>query len=204
MTQKNNLAVVLCSCAAALDACAGGEIHAAENPETQRQLHDLQQQNHALQEQLRRQQALIESLSRKVTEIQEAQAERTRELEHLQSEINDSTPAAQTSTAFRFGKENLSGEGGVAFFNSGSEGMFPNAEFRVDEAKLFVEAPIWDEVYFFGELNLMTREAADLTLQLGELYLDVENVSKLWNRDRMLNLRLGRMYIPFGEEYLAR
>jgi len=43
-----------------------------------------------------------------------------------------------------------------------------------------------------------------LSLQLGEIYLDVENLSKLWNCERMLNLRLGRMYIPFGEEYLSR
>src|SRR5207249_4163581 len=60
------------------------------------------------------------------------------------------------------------------------------------------------DVYFFGELNLMTRETSDLELKLGELYLDFENVSKLWNRERMLNVRAGRMYIPFGEEYLVR
>src|SRR2546422_109393 len=105
---------------------------------------------------------------------------------------------------FSFGQINISGEGGAAFFNSGSHGQFPNAEFRVDEAKLFVEAPIWKEVYFFSELNLATRESSDLEVLLGELYLDFENVSRLWNQDRMLNLRVGRMDIPFGEEYLTR
>ena len=92
----------------------------------------------------------------------------------------------------------------MAFFNTGREGLFPNAEFRVDEAKLFVEAPIWGDVYFFTELNLMTREAQDLSLQLGELYLDFENVSRLWHRDGMLSVRAGRMDIPFGEEYIYR
>src|SRR5204862_1142451 len=65
-------------------------------------------------------------------------------------------------------------------------------------------APIWENVYFFTELNLMTREANDLSLQLGELYVDFENISRLWDRDRMLNLRVGRMDTPFGEEYQTR
>jgi hypothetical protein len=79
-----------------------------------------------------------------------------------------------------------------------------DAEFRIDEAKLFVEAPIWGDVYFYSELNLATREESNVALHLGELYLDFENVSQLWNCDRMLNLRIGRLDIPFGEEYLTR
>ena len=55
-----------------------------------------------------------------------------------------------------------------------------------------------------SETTAGSPESPDLDLRLGELYLDVENVSQLWNRDRMVNLRLGRMYIPFGEEYLSR
>src|SRR5262249_36025160 len=61
-----------------------------------------------------------------------------------------------------------------------------------------------DEVYFFNEINLFTREEATLDLRVGELYLDAENLSRLWNRDRQLNLRVGRFDIPFGEEYLSR
>jgi hypothetical protein len=102
------------------------------------------------------------------------------------------------------GKVHLSGEGGVGFFHSQPDGQFPHNEFRVDEAKFFVEAPIWGEVYFFSELNLFTREEGSLELRAGELYVDVENVSRLWHRDNQLNLRLGRVDIPFGEEYLTR
>jgi hypothetical protein len=147
---------------------------------------------------------LIESLNRKVNNIEEANAQRSRELAHAQNEIKEAPPESRSSGAFGLGKLNISGEGGVAFFHSGSEGAFPNSEFRVDEAKLFVEAPIWENVYFFTELNLMTREANDLSLQLGELYLDFENISRLWDRDRMVNLRVGRMDTPFGEEYQTR
>jgi hypothetical protein len=74
----------------------------------------------------------------------------------------------------------------------------------VDEARLFVEAPIWKEVYFYTELNIATPENTDLNLRAGELYLDFENVSQLWGRDRQLNIRAGRFYIPFGEEYQSR
>lgn len=66
------------------------------------------------------------------------------------------------------------------------------------------EAPVWGDVYFYSELNLATREAGDLDLRVGELYLDFEDVSKLWGRDRQLNARAGRFDIPFGEEYLTR
>jgi hypothetical protein len=125
-------------------------------------------------------------------------------LADLKAEVKDAAPEAKKSGGFNVGKLNISGEGGVGFFHSQTEGSFPNAEFRVDEAKLFLEAPVWDDVYFFAELNLATRESGDLNLRVGELYLDFENVSKLWGRDRQLNVRVGRMDIPFGEEYLTR
>jgi hypothetical protein len=147
---------------------------------------------------------LIESLSRKVNQIEQADSQRSRELDHLESEFKDGNTNTKEAGNFSFGRVSLSGEGGVGFFNTGSQGAFPNAEFRVDEARLFVEAPVMENVYFFSEINLMTREANDLSVQLGETYLDFENVSQLWNRDRMLNIRFGRMYIPFGEEYQSR
>ena len=80
----------------------------------------------------------------------------------------------------------------------------PNSTFRIDEARLFVEAPVWDDIYFYTELDLATRESTSLMLNVGELYLDFENVSKLWDRERLLNFRAGRFYIPFGEEYTRR
>jgi hypothetical protein len=74
----------------------------------------------------------------------------------------------------------------------------------VDEARLFLDAPVTDDVYFFSDIDLSTRETTSLSAQLGELYLDFENVSQLWHKDGQLNLRAGRINIPFGEEYLNR
>src|SRR5262249_49043636 len=77
-------------------------------------------------------------------------------------------------------------------------------EFRVDEAKLFVEAPLGHEIYFFTEVNLITRESYDDNIKLGELYVEFEDLLRFWNHPDRLNVRAGRMDIPFGEEYLTR
>jgi len=198
-----NSTVVLCACAVTVFTLAGGSLRADDTAVT-KELRQVKEQNQALQEQLRQQQSLIEALSRKVNQIEQADTQRSREVEHLESEVKDGGANTKEASNFSLGKVSLSAEGGVAFFNTGSQGAFPNSEFRVDEARLFVEAPILENVYFFAELNLMTREAEDLSLQLGEAYVEFENVSQLWNRDHMLNIRLGRMYNPFGEEYLSR
>lgn len=98
----------------------------------------------------------------------------------------------------------LGGTVGLGWFRTGAAGAFPNGEFRVDEAKLFVEAPIWPRVYFFGGLDVVTREANDEYFHVGELYADLEDVSGLWGQKQVLNLRVGRFYLPFGEEYQNR
>lgn len=160
----------------------------------------LQKRNAALEEIVRKQATVIEGLNQRVTALEKSDAERAQ----TSRPAEDAAPAAKSGSGFSFGKINISGEGAVALFDSGAKGMFPNAEFRVDEAKLFVEAPVWEDVYFFTELNLTRREDTDLNLRVGEFYLDFENVSKLWDRDRLLNLRIGRLDIPFGEEYSTR
>jgi hypothetical protein len=161
------------------------------------QLELLRQQNAALQETVRKQEGVIKNLNRRVSEI-----------ENVANQSSDSNRLSSSSKPDRagvnFGRLNISGSGAVALFESERNGAFPNSEFRVDEAKLFVEAPIWDDVYFFSELNLAARTSDDLELTLGELYLDFENVSKVWDAERQLNIRVGRMDVPFGEEYLYR
>src|SRR5204863_6390770 len=69
---------------------------------------------------------------------------------------------------------------------------------------LFIEAPIWTDIYVVGEVNILTREEQDTYFRIGELFLDFENLARWFNRDRWLNLRVGRLDVPFGEEYLTR
>ena len=163
---------------------------------TQQELQDLRQANSALQAQLREQRGIIEQLSRQMAQVQQTQAA-------LDLRAGNNAPPASAS-GIDLGRIHFSGEAGVGFFHSGSEGITPNSEFRLDEAKLFLEAPVWGTVYAFGELDLASREGTRLSLNVGEFYLDVEDVSQLWGRERQLNFRAGRLDIPFGEEYLHR
>jgi hypothetical protein len=177
-------------------ACGG------DSRELRDEVRELREQNIALQTQLARQQAMIDALSRKVGDLQEVQSKTSSNGRPTDPSPEDALAAP--STANGFGRLHLSGEGGVGFFKTGSEGAFPNSEFRLDEARLFLEAPVYGNVFFYGELDLATREEPDVEARLGEIYVDFENVSQLWNADHQLNVRAGRMYIPFGEEYQTR
>jgi hypothetical protein len=176
-------------------------IFAADTNDVPAQLRQLQEQNRALQEQLREQGTLVKRLNERLNALEQS---------------HDSAPASPSANSSRamqpglltrgLSSENvvLSGEGGLAFFHQGSQGQFRNAEFRVDEAKVFLDAKIWDDVYLFAEGNIFFREQYEDHPELGELYVDFENVSRFWGQDRLLNVRLGRIDIPFGEEYLSR
>jgi hypothetical protein len=161
----------------------------------EQEVRELRTENSILKKQMQQQGGLLDSLAQKVNQLEAADSSR-----EIAAGENPPPPAS----GLNFGKVNLSGEGGVAFFNTGSEGFASHSEFRVDEARLFVEAPLWKEVYFYSDIDLATRENTDLRLYLGELYLDFEDVSQLWGRDNQLNVRAGRMNIPFGEEYQTR
>jgi hypothetical protein len=130
----------------------------------------------------------------------------TKKVDVLESTVRESTGenAAPNPSGFNLGKINLSAEGAVGLFDTGNQGFAPNPEFRVDEARLFIDAPVWKNVYFSSDIDLATRENTDATINLGELYLDFEDVSQLWGKDGQLNVRAGRMFIPFGEEYMYR
>lgn len=191
---------VFCSCCCILDVRRANADGASD---TSHQLEELRLQNQALQEQLRHQQELIDALTSKVGALERGQNSSSAEADP-NAHAAPSGDSSSSGGGFSLGQVRISGEGGVGFFHTGSEGMFPNNEFRVDEARLFVEAPVWGKTYFYGELNFATREEPDVEARLGELYLEFENVSELWDREKMLSVRVGRMYTPFGEEYETR
>lgn len=169
------------------------------------QLRALQRQNEAFLEQLRRQQEIIAALTNQVNQLQAEATLRDRAVDLPKPPLEAAEPPPRMPGWLPLGPVHLSGEGGVGFFHSARHGNSPNGEFRVDEARLFLEAPLGKDAFFYGELNLATREYNyGLDLFLGELYVDLENLSRFWNREGMLSLRLGRFNIPFGEDYLTR
>lgn len=166
---------------------------------------DLADQNRRLQEQVKEQQRLIDALAAKLADVQKTGERHERQLQELREGAAGPAAAPVAPTFQRDREVRLTAEAGLAFFSTGPAGQFPKQEFRVDDAKVFIEAPVVKDVYFFGELDLLTREANDEAPYLGELYVDFENVSgRLGGPDRLLSVRAGRVYIPFGEEYLGR
>lgn len=193
MLSRADFQPVLCL---ALTLMASTDRLRATDSGTQSELEALRKSNAALEAVVRAQATVIEGLNRRVSALESNPGERT--------EAGPATSGTPAQGGLKLGRVNLSGEAGLAFFHSGREGAFPNAEFRLDEAKLFVEAPIWGNVYFFSELNLAQRDNSDLDLRVGEFYLDVENLFGLEKHERLANLRVGRLDVPFGEEYMSR
>ena len=139
--------------AAALFVFAGATLSRAGDTNLEQEVRELRAENSILKKQMQQQGGLLDSLAQKVGQLAAANSSR-----EIAAGENPPPPV----NGLNFGKVNLSGEGGVAFFNTGSEGFAPHSEFRVDEARLFVEAPLWKEVYFYGDIDLATRENTDL------------------------------------------
>jgi FtsZ-binding cell division protein ZapB len=179
---------------------------AQDTGELKKEIEELREQNRLLQQQLQQQRQMIDQLSSKVSGLVQTNQQSQADLRALKAGVENAPALPEKAKGFSLGNVVISGEGAVGIFDSQSAGKYPNAAFRVDEARLFVDAPIWEDVYFYGEVDLQTREepANDLGVYLGELYLQWENLGKYWNHDEMLNARLGQFYIPFGEEYQNR
>ncbi len=100
--------------------------------------------------------------------------------------------------------QNLSVSGFGAFWlaDSGSDGTRPEPGFVIKETTLFVEANAWDDISFFFEIqtNALQRDNSQ-SVSTGEVYAHFRNVLRRWGDD-LLSVKVGRVDIPFGEEYL--
>lgn len=175
-----------------------------DNDSLKKEVEELRQQNTSLQQQLQQQREMIDQLSRKFSGLQKTNDQQAGSIRDLQESAGNAPPPLEKQNQFSLGKVVLSGEGAAGFFESERNGEFPNAAFRVDEVRLFLDAPIWNDVYFFGQIDLQTHEEGDYGVFLSELYLQWENLTKNWGQDGVLNARIGQFYTPFGEEYQRR
>lgn len=160
-------------------------------------LRELLEQNRLLREQARSQQQQIDELKTRVEQLARTSADRDADVQDLRR-TSASAPESGGKRVI------ISGYGSIDFNSAESRGKFANEEFRADEAKLFIEAQVWQNTYLAGELILTQRETSDENFHLGEFYLDVENLLGDRAPDRLVNLRVGRFPIPFGEEYQVR
>ena len=165
-------------------------------------LAEIKAQNQALQQQVQKQQQEIDELRQRLDALAAPVARPEPAPRPVAPE--PAGPVRLESTALRAAREiRVSGEVGLGYFKSGPDGTSPNGEFRVDDARVFLEAPVWKNAYFFTGLELMTRETGDGNLHFGELYADFEDLLT-GSRDERLSLRIGRFNVPFGEEYQVR
>jgi len=195
---------------------AGG---AVSDPSSGADLRALIEQNRRLQKQVDAQQRAIEALSAQVAALASASRGHADDVAvsppsapsrvgvaPQQPDPSQSPPVASSaeSAAGSGTPVRISGLFGAGFFKTGSDGEFSNGDFRVDDAKLFVEAAVAQDIYLDAELDLITREESGTSASFGEIYATFENISGRWGLDRLLNARVGRFYIPFGEEYQVR
>ena len=163
------------------------------------------EQNRVLLEQVKQQQKVIESLTARMEEVRKASERHERELRQLQERAEGALPERSIPVeTSRSHEVRIAGEAGLGFLSTGSAGQFPNSEFRVDDATVTIEAPVWDNVYVFSELKLVSREFNAPNFQFGELYVEFERLGSPWGHPDALNLRVGSINTPFGEEYLLR
>ena len=184
-------------------ACVALALLVSRAAEPNGNLRELIEQNQRLQEQIRAQQKTIDELNAMMGEVVRASDRHERELQSLQSRTDSSAPSRGASSN-RDQEVRISAEAGLAFFKTGSEGQFPGASFRADDPVIAIEVPVAKRGYFFSELKLLTRDTNVENFELGEIYVDFEDVSAAWGQPGFLSFRAGRLNIPFGHEYERR
>ena len=100
-----------------------------------------------------------------------------------------------------FRRIHLSGFGAAGFIGTGQDAERSDLGFLNYDASLFIEADVWEDVSFFTELQTVRFGDDAAGLRTGEVYIDLKKLLKRWDED-LLNVRLGRVDIPFGREYL--
>jgi len=93
------------------------------------------------------------------------------------------------------------GFGAAGYYDTGSDATRANGGFEIKEASLFIEADVWDDTSFFVELQTNRLGKDDqLFTRTGEAYIYFHSL-RLGGLSP-IGLKLGRVDIPFGEEYL--
>ncbi len=173
-----------------------------ENKSLRETIAALEEQNQSLMAMLEGQQSQIENLRQRIETADRESERQSKKIEALA--ISEPSISDSSGSLLQHSTIHISGEAGVVFRAGEANTNFPNEEFGIDEARLFIEAQITPGTYLFSELEFFTRESNNTDLRIGELYLEFEDLVNLGNWESGMTIRLGRLDIPFGEEYQNR
>lgn len=97
----------------------------------------------------------------------------------------------------------VSGFAAAGFYDTGAAGTREHGGFEIKETTVFVEADVWSDVSVFLELQTNRLGADDAKfVRTGEVYLWLHNLG--WFDSAPIGIKLGRIDLPFGEEYLTQ
>ncbi len=181
---------------------SGVTLFGQDTGDLRKQLDEVREQNRLLQSQLQQQQRMIEQLTQQFSGLQQTNQQQLNNYQALKAQVEGTDAPRKPSLSI--GNVIITGEGGVGFFASQRLAQYSTDELRIDEARLFLDAPVMQDIYFHAQLDLRTHDSSDDGSYLGELYVDFENLSRFWGVDDLVNFRMGQIYSPFGEEYQYR
>ncbi len=126
-----------------------------------------------------------------------------KELVDLSDDQQDSTGSESNHVLANPWYQNIeiSGFGAAGYYGTGSAGTKPEGGFEIKEASLFIDAEVWEDVSFYIELqtNRLGDDKTKFT-RTGEVYVLFNNL--IPSIENGMALKVGRIDIPFGEEYL--
>jgi hypothetical protein len=96
----------------------------------------------------------------------------------------------------------LHGYAALSYIDTGGTGTLPDGSFLVQESSLFLEAQVWEEAFVFTEI-FVARYLYDYGDQftVGELYAQFPHLGG-GEDGGGVGLKVGRVDLPFGEDYL--
>lgn len=98
----------------------------------------------------------------------------------------------------------VSGYVATGFLDLGRSGFFSEGGFTVRQSSLFVDARAWEGMSVFAELWLSRlSQYRDEELRTGELYVRLHDLDPDESGEG-IDVKIGRIDIPFGEEYLRQ
>lgn len=123
-------------------------------------------------------------------------------LDEVDLEEDELAPPTHVLARRWFENFQMSGFAAFDFLATGNDGKNPEGGFLVKETTIWIEPQVWDDISVFFELQV-NRLAKDETIaaRTGEVHVHFRNVWDSGCGDT-LGIKVGRIDIPFGEEYL--